>query len=599
MTPFGWLQIAAFAGLVAAITRPLGAFLHRVFEGERQPLPRSLGRLERGLLWLMGVRRGDEQTWTQYALALLLFSAAGLLVTYLLQRLQHVLPLNPQHLGPVAPDLSFNTAASFTTNTNWQFYAGESTMSHLTQMAGLAWHNFTSAAAGIGVALALARGLTRRVGPDGKKTLGNFWIDLVRAIVYVLLPISIVAALVLVSQGVVQTFSGYREITTLEGAKQLVALGPVASQEAIKLLGTNGGGFFNANSAHPFENPTPLTNLLQLLLIFAIPAALTYTYGRMAGDQRQGWALFGAMALLFLVGVAVVYHAEAGANPALRGLASRVGADGLHPVEPIAGGAEPSQGYALEIDQSLGNMEGKEVRFGVAASALFATVTTDASCGAVNAMHDSFTPLGGLVPLVNIMLGEVIFGGVGAGLYGLLVFALLAVFIAGLMVGRTPEFLGKKVEAREMKLAMLYVLVFPLLILGFTSWAASSTPGTGTLGNPGPHGLSEILYAYSSGAGNNGSAFAGLGPNRFWSFTMGLIMLAGRFLMIIPVLAIAGAMVGKKTVPPGPGTFPTNGWLFGGLLVAVVLIVGALTFFPALSLGPVVEQFVALHGKVY
>jgi potassium-transporting ATPase potassium-binding subunit len=572
MTVIGWLQVGVFAVLVVAVTRPLGGYLHRVFEGARQPLPRSLGRLERGLLWLSGVERGAEQTWTQYALALLLFSAAGLLVTYLLQRLQHLLPLNPQHLGPVPRDLAFNTAASFTTNTNWQFYSGESTMSHLTQMAGLAWHNFTSAAAGIGVALALARGLTRKVGPDGPKTLGNFWVDLVRAIVYVLLPISVVVALVLVSQGVIQNLAGYREVTTLEGARQTLAMGPVASQEAIKMLGTNGGGFFNANSSHPFENPTPLVNLLQLLLIFAIPAALTYTYGRMAGDQRQGWALFGAMALLFLVGVAVTYHAEAGANPALRGLA---------------------------LDQAAGNLEGKEVRFGVAASALFATVTTDASCGAVNAMHDSFTPLGGLVPLVNIQLGEVVFGGVGAGLYGVLVFALLTVFIAGLMVGRTPELLGKKVEAREMKLAMLYVLVFPLLILGFAAVAAATARGTATLGNAGPHGLSEIIYAFSSGAGNNGSAFAGLGGSTFWNVTMGLTMLAGRFLMIVPVLGIAGAMVGKKTVPASLGTFPTGGWLFSGLLVAVILIVGALTFFPALSLGPVVEHYVALHGKVY
>jgi K+-transporting ATPase ATPase A chain len=572
MTITGWIQVAVFAGLVAALTRPLGSYLHRVFEGDRQPLPRSLGRLERGLLFLCGVRRGHEQTWAQYTAALLLFSALGLVVTYLLQRQQHLLPLNPQRLGPVARDLAFNTAASFTTNTNWQFYGGESTMSHLTQMAGLAWHNFTSAAAGIGVALALARGLTRGPAPDGRKTLGSFWVDLVRAIVYVLLPISVVVALVLVSQGVVQTLAGYREVTTLEGGKQLIALGPVASQEAIKMLGTNGGGFFNANSAHPFENPTPLVNLLQLLLIFAIPAALTYTYGRMAGDQKQGWALFGAMACLFFVGVLVSYHCEAGSNPALHGLA---------------------------IDQSAGNMEGKEVRFGPAASALFATVTTDASCGAVNSMHDSFTPLGGLVPLVNIMLGEVIFGGVGAGLYGMLVFALLAVFIAGLMVGRTPELLGKKVEAREMKLAMLYVLVFPLLILGFSAWAAVSARGTATLGNAGPHGLTEILYAFASGAGNNGSAFAGLGGSPFWNVAMGLVMLAGRFLMIIPVLAIAGAMVGKKTVPPSLGTFPTGGWLFAGLLVAVIVIVGALTFFPALSLGPIVEHFSALHGKVY
>jgi potassium-transporting ATPase potassium-binding subunit len=574
MTGAGWAQIGVFALLVVATTRPLGGYLYRVFEGERQPLPRTLGRLERGLLRASGVDPAREQTWGQYALALLLFSAAGLLVTYLILRFQRHLPLNPERLAGVPRDLAFNTAASFTTNTNWQFYAGESTMSYLAQMAGLAWHNFTSAAAGIGVSLALARGFTRRADSGRPRMLGNFWVDLIRGIVYVLLPASLVVALVMVSQGVVQTLSAYQTVTTLEGATQTIALGPVASQEAIKMLGTNGGGFFNANSAHPFENPTPLMNLLQLLLIFAIPAALTYTYGRMARDQRQGWALFGAMALLFLVGVTAAYRAEAGANPALHGLSA-------------------------QLDQTAGNLEGKEMRFGAAGSALFATVTTAASCGAVNAMHDSFTPIGGLVPLTNILLGEVIFGGVGAGLYGMLIFALLAVFIAGLMVGRTPEYLGKKVEAREMTLAMLYVLVFPLLILGFTSWAAVTVGGTATLGNAGPHGLSEILYAFASGAGNNGSALAGLSGSTFWNVTMGLAMLAGRFLMMLPVLAIAGAMVAKKAVPASLGTFPTNGWLFSALLVAVVVIVGALTFFPALSLGPVVEHFVAAQGKVY
>jgi K+-transporting ATPase ATPase A chain len=572
MTAMGWLQIAIYFALVLALTKPLGVYLYRVFEDERRPLPRSLGRLERGLLRLSGVARGREQTWTEYALALVLFSAAGVVVTYVLQRLQHHLPLNPQQLPAVPPDLAFNTAASFATNTDWQFYLGESTMSYLTQMAGLAWLNFTSAAAGMGVALTLARGLTRRPGSDGPKTLGNFWVDLIRSIIYVLLPVSIIAALIMISQGVIQNFSDYHTVTTVEGVKQTIAMGPVASQEAIKMFGTNGGGFFNANSAHPFENPTPLTNLLQMVLIFAIPAALTYTYGRMARDQKQGWALFGAMAVLFLIGVAICCHAEASANPALRGLA---------------------------VDQSLGNMEGKEVRFGAAASALFTTVTTDASCGAVIAMHDSYTPLGGLVPLINIQLGEVIFGGVGAGLYGMLVFVLLSVFLAGLMVGRTPELLGKKVEAREMKLAMLYVLIFPLLVLSFGAWAAVSTHGTTTLANAGPHGLSEILYAFSSGAGNNGSAFAGLSANQFWNVTMGMTMLAGRFLMMIPVLGIAGAMVGKKAVPPSLGTFPTNGWLFTALLLGVVVIVGALTFFPALSLGPVVEHFVAGQGKVY
>jgi len=572
MTVAGWLQIAVFLLLIAALAKPLGVYLHRVFEGVRQPLPKLLGPIERFLCRLCGVDPSKEQTWLQYTLALLVFSLLGLVVTYAIERLQGALPLNPQRFAAVPPDLAFNTAASFTTNTNWQAYSGESTMSYLTQMAGLAWHNFTSAAAGIGVALALARGLTRRGGPDAPRTLGNFSVDLVRATLYVLLPLSFVAALLLVWQGVIQDFSAYREITTLEGAKQLLTLGPVASQEAIKELGTNGGGFFNANSAHPFENPTPFSNFFELLLIFAIPGALTYLYGRMAGSQKQGWALFGAMAALFLAGVAVAYPSEAAGNPALRGLA---------------------------VDQSGGNLEGKEARFGIAASTLFATVTTDASCGAVNAMHDSFTPLGGLVPLVNIQLGEVIFGGVGAGLYGMLVMVLLTVFIAGLMVGRTPEYLGKKIEAREMKLAMLYVLIFPLLILGFSGWAAVAPYGVSSLNNAGPHGLSEILYAYTSATGNNGSAFAGLNANTpFWNVSMGVVMLAGRFLMIVPALAIGGSMVGKKVVPPGPGTFPTDTLLFASLLVGVILIVGALTFFPALSLGPVVEHFLAAGGKV-
>jgi K+-transporting ATPase ATPase A chain len=573
MTLAGWSQILAFALVILAVTKPLGNYLFRVFESEHQPLPRVLGPLERGLCRLCGVDPRAEQTWREYALALILFSAAGLLVTYAILRLQHLLPLNPQNLPPLGPELAFNTSASFTTNTNWQSYAGESTMSYLAQMAGLAWHNFTSAAAGIGVALALARGLTRRPATDQPRTLGNFWVDVIRSLVYVLLPISIVGALVLVSQGVIQSFSAYREVTTLEGATQVLAMGPVASQEIIKELGTNGGGFFNANSAHPFENPTPLTNFLELLLIFAIPAALTYTYGRMAGDTRQGWAIFAAMAALFFAGVTTAYWAEAQGNPALA---------------------------AVAVDQGAGNLEGKEVRFGVAASALFATVTTDASCGAVNSMHDSYTPLGGLVPLVNIQLGEVIFGGVGAGLYGMLVFVLLAVFIAGLMVGRTPEYLGKKIEAREMKLAMLYVLLFPLLILGLAAWAAVAPYGVSSLDDAGPHGLSEILYAYSSGTGNNGSAFAGLNANTpFWNVTLGLAMLAGRFLMIVPVLAIGGSMLGKKVVAPGPGTFPTNGALFTVLLVAVILVVGALTFFPALALGPVVEHFLAQSGRAF
>jgi K+-transporting ATPase ATPase A chain len=572
MTAIGWTQILVFFALIVAVSRPLGVYMFHVFEGEKKPLPRVLGPVERFFFRLSGVDSAKEQTWVEYTVALLLFSALSLIVTYLIQRLQHVLPLNPQHFGAVEPTLAFNTAASFTTNTNWQSYSGESTMSYLTQMAGLAWHNFTSAAAGMGVALAVARGFTRRPGPEGAKTLGNFWVDLIRATVYVLLPLSLIFALLLVSQGVIQNLSAYREITTLEGVKQVIAMGPVASQEAIKQLGTNGGGFFNANAAHPFENPTPFSNLISIFMIFAIPGALTYTYGRMARDQKQGWALFAAMSFLFFAGVTTAYWAETHQNMAMHGLACA---------------------------QSSGNMEGKEVRFGVAGSALYATVTTDASCGAVNAMHDSFTPLGGLVPLVNIQLGEVIFGGVGAGLYGILVFVVLTVFIAGLMVGRTPEYLGKKIEQKEMKLAMLYILIFPLIILGYSAWSSVASYGTSSLNNSGPHGLSEILYAYTSGAGNNGSAFAGLNANtHWWNISLGLTMLAGRFLMIIPILGVAGSMLNKKTVPPGPGTFPTNGPLFTALLVGVVIIVGALTFFPALSLGPVVEHFLAMSGKV-
>jgi len=572
MTLVGWVQIAVYSVSILALTRPVGVYLYRVYEGSRQPLPRLCGPLERGLYRLCGVDPEREQTWGEYAAAVLVFSALGMLVTYGIERFQAVLPFNPMKLAAVPPDLAFNTAASFTTNTNWQAYSGESTMSYLTQMAGLAWHNFTSAAVGMAVAIAFARGLTRHLAPGAPRTLGNFWVDLIRGTLYVLLPLSLAGALVLASQGVIQNLSAYREIAALDGGKQIIALGPVASQEVIKQLGTNGGGFFNANSAHPFENPTPLTNFLELLLIFAIPAGLTYTYGRMAGSQRQGWAVLAAMAVLFLGGVATAYWAESHPNPALAGL-----------------GVSPT-----------GNMEGKEVRFGVAGSALFATVTTDASCGAVNSMHDSFTPLGGLVPLVNIQLGEVIFGGVGAGLYGMLVFVVLSVFIAGLMVGRTPEYLGKKIEAREMKLAMLYLLIFPLIILGFSGWAAVSQLGTSSLNNAGPHGLSEILYAFTSGAGNNGSAFAGLNANTpFWNVTLGATMLVGRFLMLVPALAIGGAMVGKKVVPPGPGTFPTDGSLFTALLVSVVVIVGALTFFPALSLGPIVEHFLAGAGRVF
>jgi potassium-transporting ATPase potassium-binding subunit len=574
MTANGWLQIALFLAVVLALTKPLGGYMFRVFEGVERPLPRSFGRVERWLYRLCGVDPAVEQTWPVYTLSLLAFSLFGVLVTYGIQRFQQVLPFNPQNIAAVEPALAFNTAASFTTNTNWQSYVPETTVSYLTQMAGLAWHNFTSAAAGIAVALAIARGLTRQAGPAGAKTIGNFWVDLIRSTVYVLLPISFFYALFLVSQGVLQNLDPYRDLTTLEGAKQVIAMGPVASQEAIKMLGTNGGGFFNANSAHPFENPTPLSNFVQMVSIFAIPSALTWTYGRMARDQRQGWAVWAAMAVLFLAGVTTLYWAETHDNPAFRGLA--------------------------QVEQGRGNLEGKETRFGLASSALFATVTTDASCGAVNSMHDSFTPLGGLVPLLNIQLGEVIFGGVGAGLYGMLIFVVLTVFIAGLMVGRTPEYLGKKVEAREMKLAMLYVLIFPLLILGFAGWASVAPYGVSSTANPGPHGLSEIVYAFSSGAGNNGSAFAGINANtRFYNLALGMDMLVGRFLMIIPVLAIAGSMVGKKVTPAGLGTFPTNGGLFVGLLVSVIIIVGALTFFPALSLGPIVEHFAAGAGRLF
>jgi potassium-transporting ATPase potassium-binding subunit len=572
LTANGWIQILFFLAAIAAVTIPLGAFMHRVLEGHDHFLRRPLGWLERLMYRVTGVD-GREQAWQTYSIALLAFSLFTMLVTYAIQRLQHVLPFNPQKLGAVEAASSFNTAASFTTNTNWQGYVGEATMSYLSQMAGLAWHNFISAAVGIGVAMALARGITRRGDGSGPGTVGNFWVDITRATVYVLLPLSVVVALVFVWQGVVQNLSPYVEATTLEGGRQVIAVGPVASQEAIKQLGTNGGGFFNANAAHPFENPTPFTNFLSMFLIFAIPAGLTYTFGRMAGNQRQGWALFGAMSFLFLAGVTVAYWAEAAGNPVVQRL-----------------GAGPG----------LGNMEGKEVRFGVASSALYATVTTAASCGAVNAMHDSFTPLGGLVTLFNMQLGEVVFGGVGAGLYGMLVMAIVSVFIAGLMVGRTPEYLGKKIEAREIKLAMLYVLIFPLFILAFAAWSAVSPYGVPSLNNAGPHGLSEMLYAFTSATANNGSAFAGISANTPWyNTTLGLAMLGGRFFMIIPALAIAGILAGKKAVPPGPGTLPTTGPLFALLLVGVIVIVGALTFFPVLSLGPIVEHFLAQAGKVY
>jgi potassium-transporting ATPase potassium-binding subunit len=573
MTAIGWLQIIVFFVAIIAVTKPLGIYMFRVFEGDRQPLPRVLGAFERLLYRLSGVDPKQEQTWLGYSFSLLVFSTAGVIVTYAFQRLQQVLPFNPQHFGAVEPTSAFNTATSFATNTNWQGYSGESTMSYLTQMAGLAWHNFTSAAAGICVALALGRGFSRRPGQGGSKMLGSFWVDLIRGIVYVFLPLSIAFGLVLVWQGCIQNLSPYLDVTTLEGGKQTLALGPVASQEAIKQLGTNGGGFFNANAAHPFENPNPFTNFLSMFMIFAVPSALTYTYGRMARDQRHGWALWAAMSILFVAGVAVAYPAEAGANPALTGLA---------------------------VDQSAGNMEGKEARFGISGSALYAVVTTDASCGAVNSMHDSFNPIGGLVPLANIQLGEMVFGGTGAGLYSMLIYVVLTVFIAGLMVGRTPEYLGKKIEGREMKLAMLYVLVYPLLVLGFTAWSAVKPYGVSSLNNNGPHGLMEMLYAYSSAAANNGSAYAGISANTPWyNVTLALAMLGGRFLMILPAMGIAGSMIDKKVVPPSSGTFPTNGGTFAVLLVGVIVIVGALTFFPALSLGNIIEHFAGLQGKVF
>jgi K+-transporting ATPase ATPase A chain len=572
MTSNGWIQILFFFGVVLAVTKPLGIFLHQVLEGGDHFLKRPLGWLE-GLVYRLGGVDEREQSWPVYTGGMLAFSAFTLLVTYAIQRLQHVLPFNPQGMGSVEATSAFNTAASFTTNTNWQGYAGESTMSYLSQMAGLAWHNFISAAAGIAIAMAVARGLTRRGDGSGRGTIGNFWVDLTRATVYVLLPISLVFALVFVSQGMIQNLAPYQEVQTLEGGKQVIAMGPVASQEIIKQLGTNGGGFFNANASHPFENPTPLTNFLSMFFLYTIATALTYTFGRMARDQRQGWALFAAATFLFFSGVTVAYWAEAQGNP----IATHAG-----------------------LDPGPGNMEGKEVRFGVANSALYATITTDTSCGAVNSMHDSFTPLGGLVPLFNIQMGELVFGGVGAGLYALLVMAILSVFIAGLMVGRTPEYLGKKIETREVKLAMLYVLIFPLVILAFAAWASVVPYGLSSLNNAGPHGLSEMLYAFSSAAGNNGSGFAGINTNTPWYNTaMGLVMLIGRFWMAVPALAIAGVLAGKKAVPPSAGTLPTTGPLFSALLVGVVLIVGALTFFPALSLSPVVEHFLAQSGRVF
>ena len=574
MSVNGWLQFAIYSVILLATVRPVGIYLTRVLEGERTWLDPVLRPFERIIYKLCGVRADKEMNWREYTFAMLGFSAASLLLTYGLERLQGFAQgwANPQHLAAVGPDLAWNTAASFTTNTNWQFYSPESTMSYLTEMAGLATHNFWSAAAGIVVAVALIRGIKR----TQSSTIGNFWVDMTRTLLYILAPACVVYGLLLVWQGVPQNLHPYTVAHTVEGSAQTIGQGPVASQEAIKMLGTNGGGFFNANSAHPYENPTPLSNFLQILSIFVIGAGLTYTLGRMTGSRGHGWAVFAAMYLLFAAGFAVCYWAEA------------------HPHPLIHGAAQTRTATAPG-----GNMEGKEVRNGIAESALFATITTDASCGAVNGMHDSFTPLGGMVPLANIMLGEVVFGGVGSGMYGMLIFVVLAVFIAGLMVGRTPEYLGKKIEAYDVKMAMLYALIFPLIILTFAAIFVLLPVGLSAMANPGPHGFSEILYSFTSGAGNNGSAFAGLGTNWWYNIAMGWDMLIGRLLMMIPALALAGNLAQKKSVPPSPGTFPVNTPLFAVLLVGVVVIVGALTFFPALSLGPILEHLLLHTGKLF
>lgn len=567
MTFNGWMQILVYCGIVVLLVKPLGGYMYRVFSGDRTFLSPILGPVERSLYRMSGTSEREEQHWTTYAAALLFFNLAGFVVLYALQRLQGSLPYNPAGMSDVEPGLAFNTAASFMTNTNWQNYGGESTMSYLVQMAGLTVQNFLSAASGIAIAIALIRGFTKASG----KSIGNFWVDMTRCTLYLLLPFCIVLTLVYVYLGIPQTLSAYLDATTLEGARQTIAVGPVASQIAIKMLGTNGGGFFNANAAHPFENPDAISNLIQMVSIFAIGAALTNVFGRMNGDQRQGWAILTAMGVLFIAGVAVCYWAEASGNPLV---------------------------HALGIDG--GNMEGKETRFGIALSALFAVITTAASCGAVNAMHDSFTALGGMVPIINMQLGEVIVGGVGAGLYGILMYIVIAVFVAGLMVGRTPEYLGKKIEAKEVKMAMLAILCLPLAMLIFTAIAVVLPTGVASMANAGPHGFSEVLYAYTSAAANNGSAFGGLTGNTPWyNVTLAIGMLMGRFLVIIPALAIAGSLVAKKTVPASAGTFPTDGPLFVGLLVGVILIVGGLTFFPALAVGPIVEHLAGIHGQTF
>jgi K+-transporting ATPase ATPase A chain len=577
MSVNGWLQFALYSLILLATVRPVGIYLARVLEGERTWLDPVLRPVERLIYRLSGVNAAEEMNWREYAYAMLGFAAAGMVLTYALERLQNLIPYgNPQHLAAVGPDLAWNTAASFTTNTNWQSYTPETTMSYLTQMAGLATHNFWSAAAGIAVAVALIRGIKR----TSSATIGNFWVDMTRTLLFVLLPASIIGALLMVAQGVPQNLHPYTVAHPLEqpSQTQTIAQGPVASQEVIKMMGTNGGGFTNANSAHPYENPTPLTNFFQILLIFVIPAGLTYTLGRMTGSPGHGWAVLAAMFVLFAAGFATVYWAES------------------HPHLMIHGAQQ-----SRTLTAPGGNMEGKEVRNGIAESSLFATITTDASCGAVNGMHDSFTPLGGMVVLANIMMGEVVFGGVGSGLYGILIFVVLSVFIAGLMVGRTPEYLGKKIEAYDVKMSMLYVLIFPLIILSLTAaFVLSPTIGLSSLNNQGPHGLTEILYAYTSGAGNNGSAFAGLNANTWWyNVALGWDMLFGRLLMMIPVLALAGNLAMKKSVPPSPGTFPVNTALFTVLLIGVIVILGALTFFPALSLGPILEHLLLKAGQLF
>jgi K+-transporting ATPase ATPase A chain len=575
MTMNGWIQIALFAAIVILLTRPLGGYMTRVFAGERGFLSPLLRPVERALYRLSGVDEKEDQPWLVYAIAMLAFSMTGFLSLYALQRLQALLPFNPQALPAVGEHLAFNTSVSFVTNTNWQSYVPETTMSYLAQMAGLTVHNFISAATGVALAVALIRGFARR----SAQGVGNFWVDMTRCTLYVLLPIAVAVGLFFIWQGMPQNLNAYTSVTTLEGARQVIAQGPVASQEVIKMLGTNGGGFMNANSAHPFENPNALTNLVQMVLIFAIGAALTNVFGRMVGNQRQGWAIFAVMGLLFLAGATTAYWAEAPGNPAFASL---------------------HVDQAPSALQAGGNMEGKEVRFGIANSALFTTVTTDASCGAVNNMHASLMPLGGLVPLVNMMLGEIIFGGVGSGLYGMLLFAILAVFVAGLMVGRTPEYLGKKLESKEVKMATLAILILPLSMLGFTALAAVLPAGLAGPENAGPHGFSEILYAFVSATANNGSAFAGISANTiFYNSTLGMAMFIGRFLMIVPMLAIAGSLAAKKIVPPSAGTFPTDGGLFVGLLIGVIVIIGGLTFFPALALGPIVEHLAMMAGTLY